>query len=187
VSRIVLAFDPGSTWSGYGVLRVEGSRACPETFFAECGEIESTGEAADVFLDAFLARWQGIEITAAVEWTRGVAFETKKGIVPSLIECAQADATLRENLRRRPMTLVRLTALTWRKHVCRNPSAPDPVVAAWLPRFVRNLPAVTNVHERDALGLAVAVAWGVVEPPPRPTKRQRAKAWEKARLAGLKP
>ena len=159
---VIVGFDPGSTRSGYGVIDVGGTEAQPVMTFLAMGDVESTGSA----IDAFFARCDPFNTAAGkivgVEKTEGVVYGLKgAGIVPNLISCARADATICENARHRGVQVVELTAKRWRQCVCGKNNANDGEVKVCVSRLIRGLPTRSNVHERDALGVAIAIALGM--------------------------
>lgn len=162
VAYVVIGFDPGSEWTGYGVIDVAGTAAQPTFTFVDAGEIESTGPA----VDAFFTRCDPFNLSAGrtvgVELTQGVVYGKKgAGIVPHLISTGRADSMICENARWRGLDLVMLPAVRWREAVCANAHADDPLVKVWIHRLVRKLPKQSNKHKRDALGVAVAIGMGM--------------------------
>ena len=157
-----MGFDPGSTRSGYGVIGAGGTAAQPTFSFLGCGDVESSGPA----LDAFFARCEPFQVaagkTVAVEVTQGRIYGDKgAGIAPDLLACARADALICENVRWRGVDLVTLPAVRWRKAVAGNGHASDRILKIAIGRLLRGMPARTNVHNRDGLGVAIAAAMGM--------------------------
>ena len=154
---VIVGFDPGGSTSGWAVLSVGGHPAQPVAEFLAKGAVASDGPS----LDAFFASCDPFNVAAgrlvAVEKNEGIAFGSKgAGIVPHLIACARADGLICENARAHGVHVVSLPRRRMAQHVCRDKSAPDRVVKAAIHLYVRGWPAKSNVHERDAAGVALA-------------------------------
>jgi Holliday junction resolvasome RuvABC endonuclease subunit len=162
VTTVIVGLDPGGAQSGYGVLDVGGTPAQPVFTCLATGEIESSGEA----LDAFLSRCDPFQLAAgriiAVERVGGHGFAPGRGgaRVASLMAASEIAGLFIENARGRGCDVVPLTARQWRHVVVGDPSPEDATIKIVIQRLVRALPKLTNSHNRDALGLAVAVALG---------------------------
>ena len=159
---MIVGLDPGGATSGYGVLHVGGTPAQPVFRCLSTGEIESSGEALDRFLnrcDPFNAATARI---IAVERAGGHAFAPGRGgaRVAALLAASEIAGLFIENARARGCDVVPLTARQWRHVVIGDPSPEDSSIKIVIHRLVRGLPTLTNNHNRDALGVAVAVALG---------------------------
>lgn len=159
---MIVGFDPGSKRSAYGVIEVAGTAAQPRFSFLATGDIESTGPAADEFFARCAPLHAAAGRIVAVEVVQGVIYGKKgAGIAPDLFECKGADAMLCENVRWRGIDLVRLPAVRWRKAVADDAHATDAKIKIAVTRFLRGMPKQSNPHNRDALGVAIAVGMGM--------------------------
>lgn len=150
----ILAFDPGSTRSGWCLVVSNDARPVVVDFVA-AGEVDSTSPEVCALLGELQP---GV---VAVEVLRGIAYPAKgAGIVGNLASASFA-AGLIAGLAT-PVcdeAVVEMTAREWRGSVLGKPNASDQAIAVVVPRLVRGWPKRSNVHERDAGGLALAVAW----------------------------
>jgi hypothetical protein len=144
---LVIGFDPG-VHVGWAVVEVQRPPVRPH--LVRTGVISGSASFSD-----YVLLMNAIDLVA-IEQTSGIAFAGKKGIVANLLDCAAVHggiARIAESLGK-PIELVR--AVDWRGSLLRKPNASDSDIAEWAKRNVLDMPPRTNVHTRDAIGVAVA-------------------------------
>jgi Holliday junction resolvasome RuvABC endonuclease subunit len=162
---IILAFDPGTTSTGWAIVNATADGSRRRVTFRAAGAVPSEA-------DAILALFGGVDVVA-VEKLKGFAYASKGGasIVDGLVASSRV-AGLIVGLTAGRVPCVEMTAHEWRKLVCGNGAATDAKIAATVPRLVEGFPKRSNVHVRDATGLAVAVGWTRPIAAPGPTLRE---------------
>lgn len=155
---VVLAFDPGSTSSGWAELEVFGS---PMTARLRAfGEVPHNPHAWRALI--------GGSHVVAIERVRGIVYGIKgAGIVPHLIDASWACGGIYATAKLAGIPVVDMPAVEWRRIVCGRPNASDAIVKLAVTRLVKDMPVRTNTHVRDAIGCGLAVGW----------------TWKKARVA----
>lgn len=150
----VLSFDPGSTKSGWAELDVADAFGPIVLRYVAAGEVPSTRDAVrDLIVNS------EAEIVA-VEKLAGIAYQTKgAGIVSALIASSNVAGMIAALAYAEGRQVVEMPAVEWRRMVCGKPNASDKIIKDVIPRLVRMWPRRSNCHERDAAGLAIAVAW----------------------------
>ena len=152
---IVVGTDPGTSSTGWARVTVEGGGRLPVVVtYVDAGNVESKPSTLAPLL-------RGADIVG-VECLEGIAYPQRNaGIVTHLIASAEVAGIILGIACARGMRTMRMPAKTWRGLVCRKPNASDAVVKNVVLRIVRGLPKTTNVHQRDALGVALGVAWSL--------------------------
>lgn len=152
---VILALDPGSSSSGWCAIDTRGGAGTPITAtYLDSGTVPSSpGELA------LLVRAQAPDVVA-VENLAGFAYGTKgPGVVAALLTSARAAGLIVAIAWAEGRSVVEMTAREWRKLVLGNGSATDQRIAQVIPTLMHGWPARSNVHTRDAGGLAIGVAW----------------------------
>ncbi len=152
---IILALDPGSTMTGWAKVDVRGARPRPITLtFLGGGHAESSSPAIGPLMhDADIV---------AVEKIEGIAYAAKGGgIVGALVASSSIAGGIAWLARERGHRVVEMTARAWRGLVLGRPQASDQQIKAAIPGLIHGMPKTSNCHVRDALGLAVGVAWSM--------------------------
>jgi Holliday junction resolvasome RuvABC endonuclease subunit len=152
---VILAFDPGSNESGWCLVDTRGGAGSPITAtYLDSGNLPS--KPADV---AHLLRVEKPDLVA-VEDLRGFAYGSKgPGVVAALISSANRAGGIEWLSWALGIAIVEMTASHWRQIVLGNGSATDERIKTVIPRLIHGWPARSNVHTRDAGGLALGVAW----------------------------
>jgi Holliday junction resolvasome RuvABC endonuclease subunit len=94
-----------------------------------------------------------------------VAVEVPDGFVhakyrgPTLLATARVAGGLAWLAEGETLRVIELPAAAWRQTLVGRPHAKDAVIKLAVERLVTGLPARTNVHVRDALGLAIVASW----------------------------
>ncbi len=153
---ILVGLDPGSAKSGWCRVSVApptltGAR---QVTFLDAGTVES---APDHIL-ALLTRVDAV----AVEKVEGYAFGgTGKGggVVAALIESSGVGRGISWLAHSKAIPCVEMSALEWRKTVLGQPSATDATIKRVIPSLIRGFPKTSNVHVRDAAGVALGTVW----------------------------
>ncbi|MGE0792468.1 MAG: crossover junction endodeoxyribonuclease RuvC [Sandaracinaceae bacterium] len=158
---IIVAFDPGAPTTGWCAVDARGGKGRPvTTTFWAGGVVESQPQA----IHELLATRQRVDVeridVVAVERLEGFAFPSKgPGIVSGLIAGSRAAGVTAAIAWSLGIRVVEMTANTWRRLVLGRPAATDALIANVIPRLVHGWPKRSNVHVRDAGGLALGVAW----------------------------
>lgn len=153
---IILAFDPGSTSTGWCAIDTRGGEGLPITStFLDKGEIPSTEGEISLLIRAQLPD------VVAIEKLEGFAFGAGKGpgVVAALVASSRIAGLIRGVAWAEGPATVEMTAREWRKLVLGQPSATDERIAKVIPTLVHGWPSRSNQHTRDAGGLALGVAW----------------------------
>lgn len=160
---IITAFDPGTNESGWCTIDTRGGAGTPITAtYLDAGNVPSTpGELA------LVVQTQRPDVVA-VENLAGFAYGTKgPGVVAALISSAHAAGLIVAVAWAAGVPVVQLTARDWRTLVLGNGSATDQRIAQVIPALVHGWPTRSNVHTRDAGGLALGTAWKLNGKAPR--------------------
>lgn len=157
---IILAFDPGTNSTGWAVVDVRGGRSLSlpiTTTFFDAGNIPSEPDA----IEAVIGTTSGAII--AIEKLEGGAFVNPsrgaQALVSNLLASSNVAGMIRGLAYAHRRTIVEMSAKAWRKLVCGNGSATDPMIKSAVMRLVHGLPTRTNVHIRDAVGLGLGAGW----------------------------
>jgi len=146
-----LGFDPGSESSGWAFLRAHGQRE--PALYVGGGTIAS--KRYDI---AKLIVGLRPDLVA-IEWIEGMAFAGKTpGVVPALLASAAVAGGIEWCAIGTGHNVIRMPARLWRHQVIGRPSASDAMIKETLPHLLTGLPKRTNVHVRDACGVALAAA-----------------------------
>jgi Holliday junction resolvasome RuvABC endonuclease subunit len=151
--RQLLALDPGPSFTGWASVSLDG----PRVTFAAGGKIESVpGEIGQLFLEH-------APDVVAIESPSGFIFGKSQGEIQGrakqLMATAKVAGVLEGLAIARRVRVVTCTCAEWRKLTCGKAAATDHDVEDLVTRTVLGMPKRTNVHVRDALGLAIAAAW----------------------------
>ena len=151
----ILAFDPGSAKSGWCKVAVTGVRPSLVTLsYVESGEVLSTRDA----VRSLIANSEADVV--AIEMLAGIAYPVKgAGIVSALVASSNVAGMIAALAYAEGRQVAEMTATQWRRMVIGKGNASDKAIAQTIPRLVREWPKRSNVHERDAAGLAIATAW----------------------------
>jgi crossover junction endodeoxyribonuclease RuvC len=142
----ILAFDPGPTKTGFGVVDCEGLRFR----YVAAGHVPSDVATLRALLLAHPLAAVAIEVIG------GYVYEHKRGaMLLATKPVEERIARLMGDDRPAPLTL---TASVVRRAAIGRGSADDAAVAAVVRARLVGLPARTNVHARDALLLAMVAA-----------------------------
>ena len=142
----LLSLDPGPTSSGYARVRLVG----PRVTYVSSGRVSSDLNQLERLFDPELD-------AVAVETPKGYVFSPARGA--QLLATARIAGALAWMAQARHLRLVELSAGEWRKALCGRATADDHRVADAVAANVIDCPAKSNVHVRDALGLALVAAW----------------------------
>jgi len=143
---ILVALDPGPTMCGHARVRIEGTRAT----YVEGGLVNATLEGIEQLLR--------IADAVAVEVPRGYIFQPARGA--QLLATAHIAGGICWMAQSRGLPLVEFTGQEWRRGLTGKGSrVSDHMVKDAVESAVIGVPSKTNVHVRDALGLAVVAAW----------------------------
>lgn len=159
---VLIAADPGTQRSAMVVV-APSSRGRITVVRADM--VAATCDAMAGYLDAVLAAHGGVAVLA-VEWAAGHAYNAYR--VPALLASQGVAGELAALGYDRDIPVIKISASSWRAGVVgrmpRPPKMPrgvklpkpkyDDLIARALPSFVDGM-MLTNVHVRDALGLAV--------------------------------
>lgn len=160
---VLIAVDPGTQKSAMVVV-APSSRGRVTVVRADM--VAATCDAMAGFIDEVIAQTPGGVAMMAVEWAVGHAYNAYR--VPALLASQGIAGELAALGYDRDITVVKVSALSWRAavvgHMPRPPKMPrgvkvpkpkyDDLIARALPSFVDGM-MLSNVHVRDALGLAV--------------------------------
>lgn len=152
---MILGFDPGSSDTGWCKVDSRGGAGQPVTVtYYDSGTVPSSFEAVGGLL-------RSRPDVVAIEKIKGFAFGAGKGpgVVAALIATSWVAGMIATLAWSEAIPFVEMTALEWRRLVLGRPSASDQEIATVVPRLVHGWPARSNVHTRDAGGLALGVAW----------------------------
>lgn len=147
----VLAFDPGPTSTGFAVVATVAVGNVRRHTYVDGGQCSSTPEGFAAVLEAF----PGVRV--AIEQVAGYAYEQARSA--QLIATARVGGLLEGLARSDGRAVQTIAAGQWRKSLCGRSSADDATIKRAVGVFVVGLPKRTNVHVRDALGLAVVASW----------------------------
>lgn len=151
---MVLGFDPGSSHTGWCAIDVRGGGTLPvEATYFDAGTVPSA--CGDVAL--LLRRYPEV---VAVEKLAGYAFGAGKGpgVVAGLVASSWVAGLISALAWSEGLATEEMTAMEWRKRVLGKPSASDQQIAVAIPAAIHGWPKRSNVHVRDAAGVALAVA-----------------------------
>lgn len=143
-ARRVLGLDPGSTFTGWAVLR-EGETRRQKPTFLRGGRVANEG-LWDLLRDCERDTLIAIESPAGHIFSpaRGAQLLATKGVASEIAGAAKA---LGFKVWEKPCAHVR-------KVLCQRATAGDRVVKTALPVFVDGLPKRSNSHVRDAIAVA---------------------------------
>ncbi|WP_394849608.1 hypothetical protein LZC95_19425 [Pendulispora brunnea] len=151
VSRTIAAFDPGPRWTGFACVTMHGGAGRPVRFvYREGRKMESTPEQINWCFAL------GVDLVA-VESVDGVPYEDVRAA--KLMETNGVARAIEWLALGRGLPVERLSARAWRSPLCGRGNASDDQIARVVALHIRELPRRTNVHVRDALGLAVVAGW----------------------------
>ncbi len=159
---VVIAADPGTARSALVVV-APSTRGRVVVLRSEM--VDATCVAMGAFLDTTLEEY-GHVVTLAIEWASGFAYQPFR--VPHLLAAQGVAGELSGLAYEREIHVTKASANHWRAAVVgklpRPPKLPriknvkpltyDALIARALPSFVDGL-GISNVHERDAIGLGV--------------------------------
>lgn len=137
---LILGVDPGPTRSGWALVDTATPRKGTVQFlFAGHAELSSgIGLVRSDVIAIERPRWFARDINPAHVVDTAYVAGYLAGRHPGAVELAAQD---------------------WKRKLGLRPNANDAAVRSVVERFVVGLPKRTNVHVRDALGIALAVAW----------------------------
>jgi Holliday junction resolvasome RuvABC endonuclease subunit len=148
-SMRVVAWDPGPRWSGWCLAEMTAaSRGRP--VFVDGGKVRSIPEE----IHRIIGR-AGAGSVVGVETPTGYVHQHARGA--ALLETARVAGEIVGAARYCGHHVVEMAASSWRRALCGNGSAPDCTIARAVAMLATGLPVRTNVHLRDALGLAIVV------------------------------
>lgn len=152
---VILGLDPGSSSTGWALVDTRGGAGRPIiTTYLDAGAVASTAEMVAGLLSMYSPD------AVAVEKLEGIAYASKgPGIVAGLVSSAHAAGVIVGVASALGHHVEQLTARDWRRLVLGQPAATDQQIARVIPTLVRGWPKRSNVHERDAGGVALAIAW----------------------------
>ena len=152
---IVLGVDPGSSASGWARVDVRGGNGLPVTVtYVSSGNALSKPSSLSPLMD-------GADVVGC-EKLEGVTYPAKgPGIVSALIASSYVAGLVSGIAAARGIRCIDMPAVQWRRIVIGKPNANDALVKDVVHRLVIGLPKRTNVHVRDALGVALGVAWAL--------------------------
>lgn len=140
----IIGFDPGPTETGVAVIRSVRGRAQ----FLAAMNVQST---AREFIDL---EKQYCPDVVAIESVVGYAYEQQRSA--GLIATSRIAGLLNGLFGH--LHITEMPAKSWRKVICGRGNADDDDVKNCLPIWVSDMPVRTNVHMRDALGVAAVAA-----------------------------
>lgn len=143
----LLAVDPGPSSCGWAHVRMVDGRA----HYIDGGKFDSTR----TYFVNVLEGWATDVV--AIEMPEGFIHEPFRG--PPLLQTARVAGGIEWECDRRGLRTITLSATSWRKTLCGGARPGDGVIADVVRANVAGLPALTNVHVRDALGLAIVAGW----------------------------
>lgn len=154
----LLAIDPGEKEFGYAYVRREGARAR----YLSAGKWPATRDGFVRLLgdlSGFSAAGVPLapNLTLVVETPDGFIHQPFRG--PGLLRSARVAGGIEWFALGAGIPLHGMTAEQWRKPLTDNARASDAEIAAVVRANILGLPAQTNVHSRDALGLALVSVW----------------------------
>ena len=147
----VLAFDPGPTRTAWGALSpLAHGTACT---FVGGGVVPSTLEE----LGALCAQYRDAAVMAIEAVGLAHRVEARHALIQTAHVAGLLEGLIRAEFPR--VVAVLLTAVQWRRALTGRGNANDASIKRVVCASVRGMPARTNCHVRDALGLAVVAAW----------------------------
>lgn len=154
----VLAVDTGSKSFGWCVVR----RIGPRVAFVDCGTADATRSAWVKVLSDAIRLDDGCVDAVYVETPEGMVFSSYRG--PTLIETSRLVGGIAWDCEGMGVRCELRTSNWWRKALVGKASSPkkglmDKLIADAVPANVIGWPAKSNVHVRDAGGLAVVAGW----------------------------
>lgn len=180
--RAVLAFDPGPKQCGWAVAGRTGPTSRP--YFIDAGNVSSELQAMSAHIKLWVQRWPSLVV--AVEQPGAYIHDPRKALDLLNTKAAATSLEVMCRLHVPELPRVSLTVQGWRRQLCPgvNGTPGDAAVKHALGMFMADMPKRTNVHMRDALGLACVVLLGqsvqdsklnvpALPPPYRPKKRRR--------------
>lgn len=159
----VLAVDPGPTWMGWAVLRVEYSPGVRCTFLRGGRSLCDRATFADVLareLNDAMAAEGSPPLHLVVETPAGYAFIPAR--VPHLLSTAWVAGGMAWLAEWRGLRVARITAQQVRKVLAGKANADDSLVKITVRGHVFGAPTNTNDHVYDALAVGVVGAWSLV-------------------------
>lgn len=160
----IIAFDPGSSSSGWARIDVRWGLGLPVT----CTFVAKGKVANDVFAAKALVARDDVDMVA-IEQPEAYAFKrqradgTQKQYGASMVGYLMAARGVSDQLKTLAMlagkTIVEVPATRVRRLLCGRGSVKDATVKNAVTRLVAGWPARSNDHERDAAACGVAAAW----------------------------
>lgn len=150
----ILGFDPGPEMCGYAMLRSTGDRSRP--MFVCGGTVKSRGTDLAALIGGEATAAGGVEpFVVAIEVVRGYAYEPARS--SALHATAQIAGMIQGLCHGLSVACESMSGAEWRKHMVGKGNADDALVKAAVRTLVDGLPDRTNVHLRDAAGVAFVV------------------------------
>jgi Holliday junction resolvasome RuvABC endonuclease subunit len=144
----ILAFDPGPSTSGWALV---GCYRIPRVDWVDGGTCLSTVSSVRELIAKYAPD------LVAVERIEGISYDRKRD--RKLFETSDAAGRMAAACEVSDVETVRLAAETWRHMLCGNGRMQDKQIARVLKTLTNRMPTRSNVHIRDALGLAIAAFW----------------------------
>lgn len=153
---IVLGVDPGPREHGWALVRVVDPQ---RALFVGCGKHEGNAEGVLSLLGVHLADVVAIESPTTFMPT-GPGGKFIPTVATALFGTTRQVGRLAAVAELDGWAVVEMTASDWRREVCGKGSSTDAQIAADITRLVAGWPRRSNVHVRDAAGVALAAGWG---------------------------
>jgi Holliday junction resolvasome RuvABC endonuclease subunit len=158
--RLCLSWDPGPTRSAFAIVS-EGARGM--SVFVNAGLLKSDDHYA---IQAKLAEAAhagaivAVEIPTALHPRAGASVANLLARSKQLLATSRVAATIAADARGMGLKVIELPASKWRHAITRKSNASDAVIKRAVTMYCAGLPARSNAHVRDAIGLGLVTLWG---------------------------
>jgi Holliday junction resolvasome RuvABC endonuclease subunit len=154
-----LAWDPGPTKSAYALVEVAGRGEMARHRYHSCGMVESTASAMLEIVEGY-AKQKMVDVVAIEHAVHTHPSKTASraalmGRAKQLMATTRIEGIIETLCVAKGLPVRPLPATVWRRELTGRAQATDARVKEHVSMVVSRLPKRTNVHVRDAIGLAV--------------------------------